>query len=60
MRKKVLIGGLGITVAASAAAILLAPEQSTDAAAPVQQHQPQIAHTVESPLFNGLPVRSRR
>lgn len=56
MRKKVLIGGLGITVAASAAAILLAPEQSTDAAAPVQ-HQPQIAHTAESPLFNGLPVR---
>ena len=56
MRKKVLIGGLGITVAASAAAILLAPEQSTDAAAPVQ-HQPQIVHTAESPLFNGLPVR---
>ena len=57
MRKKVLIVGLGITVAASAAAILLAPEQSTDAPAPVVQHQPQLTHTAENPLFGGLPTR---
>lgn len=56
MRNKVLIAGLGVTLAASAAAILLAPEKSTDAPASIQ-HQAQLAHTAENPLFAGLPAR---
>ena len=56
MRKTILVAGLGITVAASAAAILLAPGQSTEPPAPVPQ-QPQLAHASDSPLGNGLPVR---
>jgi hypothetical protein len=56
VRKKVLIGGLGITLAAFGAAILLAPDQAADAPTPVQ-HPPQLAHTAENPLFAGLPAR---
>jgi hypothetical protein len=57
VRKKVLIAGLGIAVAASAAVILFAPEQSTEDPVPPLQHQPQLAHTAENPLFGGLPTR---